>query len=189
MRVLLAALLFAGGCAAQTAQLRAEPGRPLRVEALGLACAVGGASLEGDELAQLGRALQRAAPRLRPWGTFRAPLRLELLVDHAALEERSGQRASPWLRAWSSGAVILLQRPGSWPEAAGRSDEEVEALLAQLLAHELADALARAAAGARGRRRRAPRRRERRGRARGDAAALVSRGDGLGDRGRRARDA
>jgi len=93
------------------------------------------------DLEKLRAALEQAAPRVRRWGGFRAPLEIRLLPDHPALEAASGQPGVPWLRAWSWSDRVLVQSPRSWEGAAEADEATLAAALAELLAHELTHAL------------------------------------------------
>ena len=94
-------------------------------------------SVEGnDDAARIAARLIAAGPHLSRWGSFRHRVKIRVLPDHAALEDRIGMHGYPWLRAWAFGDQVLLQSPRTWSGLAEDSDE-----LTELLVHELTHAL------------------------------------------------
>jgi hypothetical protein len=89
-----------------------------------------------DNAARVRTSLTQVLPLLERWGTFREPVSIRILRDHAALERAAHQSDLPWLRGWTFPNEILLQAPSSWP-----SDLSDEHSLSALLAHELTHAL------------------------------------------------
>lgn len=89
-------------------------------------------------LGLLSSALLQASARTQRWGTFRHPIEVRVLPDHAALEAAVGRPDHPWLRGWSFAELILLQSPRTWGVP---SDDQLRKDLAELLAHELTHAL------------------------------------------------
>jgi hypothetical protein len=89
-----------------------------------------------DNEARVRTSLTQVLPLLERWGTVRAPVRIRIVRDHAALERAAHQPDLPWLRGWTFPNEVLLQGPGSWP-----IDPREEPSLSALLAHELTHAL------------------------------------------------
>lgn len=91
---------------------------------------VEGARPDGERVAALvPGALKTVTDR---WGQLRAPLRVEVLPDHEALEEAVDRKGYPWLRAWARYGEVWVQAPSTWG-ILGASD----AALRELLVHEL----------------------------------------------------
>lgn len=89
--------------------------------------------VDGD--AELYALLRDAASRARRdvevWGPLRAPVRLVVHPDHAALERVIHRSGLPWLRAWAQYDRIDLQSPRTF------GHRDLPPVLRELLAHEL----------------------------------------------------
>lgn len=148
LALLAACVALASGCAHAT---RGGPTRSLELGGGVEVEFVEGARRDGERVADvLPEALGVVTAR---WGELRAPLRVEVLPDHAALEEAVDRKGYPWLRAWARYGEVWIQAPSTWG-LLGASD----AALRELLVHELTHVVMyqRVAGGEDWRRRRIP---------------------------------
>ena len=129
--------------------------RPALALALALACAhgqpgpaelktrdlsVGGARFtlrwfpEDDAVAaDVGRMLERAAPRAERWGGLARPVTITIHPSHAALEAAVRRPGYDWLHAWAKYDSVELQSPRTWSGPV--PDRHVEELLTHELTH------------------------------------------------------
>lgn len=84
------------------------------------------ASLVGPSLEEVSKA----------WGALEAPLTIEVLADHAALEEAAEKSGHAWLRAWARYDVVFIQAPSTWGLFAGE-----DSAVREMLIHELTHAV------------------------------------------------
>jgi hypothetical protein len=127
--LVLAALATLSGCAHAT---RGGPGVELPLERGVRVDFVEGARDDGERVARLvPAALAEVTGR---WGDLRAPLRVEVVPDHAALEEAVDRKDYPWLRAWARYGEVWVQAPSTWG-LLGASDAAVRELLVHELTH------------------------------------------------------
>lgn len=87
---------------------------------------------DAEAAVEIERGLERAVPRARRWGGFRAPVTITIYPTHKALEEAVGREGYDWLRAWARYGTVDLQSPRTWSLFGGTEDAIVE-----LLSHEL----------------------------------------------------
>jgi len=92
---------------------------------------------DAPEVPRIQRDLLAAVARAARWGSFREGVLVQVLPDHAALEDAVDRHGYPWLRAWAFGDQVLLQSPRTWNPVGGADDDE----LAELIAHEVTHAL------------------------------------------------
>jgi len=89
-----------------------------------------------DDLSSLIAAAAEALPEIERWGGLRAPTRIIVVPDHAALEERTHHHGYDWLRAWARYDVVYLQSPRTWHMLGIRpSRDELRAILVHELTH------------------------------------------------------
>lgn len=89
---------------------------------------------DAGAVAQVRRALERAAPRLDRWGGLRHPVTVTLHPSHAALEAAVHRPGYAWLRAWARFDTVDLQSPRTWG-LLGASDRKLEELVTHELTH------------------------------------------------------
>ena len=139
----LARLIAAGpalllACAtARTPSTARETPLAARVQAPGLLFEVLYGPGDALEVPRIERDLLAAGALAARWGSFREGVQVQVLPDHASLENAVDRHGYPWLRAWAFGDQVLLQSPRTWDPMGGADDEEV----AELIAHEVTHAL------------------------------------------------
>ena len=130
------ALLLA--CAtARTPSTARETPLGARVQVPGVLFEVLYAPQDAQEVPRIQRDLLAAVARAARWGSFHEGVLVQVLPDHAALEDAVDRHGYPWLRAWAFGDQVLLQSPRTWNTVGGADDDE----LAELIAHEVTHAL------------------------------------------------
>ncbi|HET8723405.1 MAG TPA: hypothetical protein VFM53_04310 [Anaeromyxobacteraceae bacterium] len=100
---------------------------------------------------QLRRVVPAAVRSAARWGSLPPAVALNVHATHAELENATGKRNRPWMRAWARTRAVDLQSPRSWSR--GRA---TDAALAQILAHELTHCVLFEATGREGRARTVP---------------------------------
>lgn len=132
MRRLLPALACAAALSACAHAGRTGPAATLSLRDGVEVVFVEGARRDGERVARiLPEALATVTDR---WGELRAPLRVEVLPDHAALEDAVDRHGYPWLRAWARYGEVWLQAPSTWG-LLGASDTALRELLVHELTH------------------------------------------------------
>lgn len=132
MRRLALALVYAAALSACAHATRGGPGVELALPGGVRVEFVEGARHDGERVAAiLPAALDEVTGR---WGELRAPLRVEVLPDHRALEDAVDRKDYPWLRAWARYGEVWVQAPSSWG-LLGASDAAVKELLVHELTH------------------------------------------------------
>jgi len=130
------ALLLA--CAtARTPSTARETPLAARAQVPGVLFEVLYAPQDAPEVPRIQRGLLAAVARAARWGSFREGVLVQVLPDHASLEDAVDRHGYPWLRAWAFGDQVLLQSPRTWNPVGGADDDE----LAELIAHEVTHAL------------------------------------------------
>jgi hypothetical protein len=80
------------------------------------------------------QAVQNATPALAQWGGLNAPVLVQVLPTHEALEKAAGRRGYPWLKAWARYDDVLLQSPRTW-SLFGAAQADVDELVLHELTH------------------------------------------------------
>jgi hypothetical protein len=164
LRPILLALLCTAGCRVAPAP-RPSPAAPqpsaqlLTVRRAGAVIELSCTKPDTAVLGPLGSALLEASGRIARWGSLRSAVRVEVLQDHAALEQAVGKPGHDWLLGWSYGDRVLLQSPRTWDSnwdgswdgnrnghgdgngEAGQDGKARQGPLLELLTHELTHSL------------------------------------------------
>jgi hypothetical protein len=135
LRPIALALLCAAGCRVAPAPRPSPAAEQLTVRKADAFLELSCSAADAAELGRLGSGFLDAADRVSRWGTFRGKVQVQVLRDHASLEQAVGKPGHDWLRAWAYGDLVLLQSPRTWEAKA-----EPEAML-ELLTHELTHSL------------------------------------------------
>ncbi|HQR29192.1 MAG TPA: hypothetical protein PLL32_02205 [Anaeromyxobacteraceae bacterium] len=146
---MLLPLLAIGLVLSQAEPPQAPDGWDLRVDSVVLS--VGGTEDDGAIREQLRRVLPAAVRSAARWGSLPPSVALTVHATHAGLEDATGRRGRPWMRAWARTRSVDLQSPRSWSR--GRA---TDAALGQILAHELTHCALFEATGRDGRARAVP---------------------------------
>lgn len=91
-------------------------------------------------------AVPQAAEALARWGHLEQPVRITVVWNHSALEDRVGRRL-PGMSAWARRTQVLLENPRRWPLPPGlEQDPQLEmhirrVQVTSLLRHELTHSL------------------------------------------------
>jgi hypothetical protein len=139
LRPILLALLCTAGCRLAPAPRPSHSAQQLTVRRAGAVIELSCTKSDTAVLGPLGSSLLEATGRIARWGALRGTVRVEVLQDHAALEQAVGKPGHDWLLGWSYGDRVLLQSPRTW-ESSKEGKAEPEALL-ELLTHELTHSL------------------------------------------------
>ena len=147
-RPILLALLCTAGCqltlAPRPSSAALQPAAQfLTVRKAGAVIELSCTKPDTEVLGRLGSGLMEAADRIARWGSLRSTVRVEVLQDHAALEQAVGKPGHDWLLGWSYGDRVLLQSPRTW-DSDWQSDPKSkpgQGVLLELLTHELTHSL------------------------------------------------
>lgn len=146
---MLLPLLAIGLVLSQAEPPTASPGWALHVD--GIVVSVGGSEDDAAIREQVRRVLPGAVRAATRWGRLPPAIALDVHATHAGLEDATGRRGRPWMRAWARSGAVDLQSPRTWSR--GRA---TDAALGQILAHELTHCVLFAATGREGRARAVP---------------------------------
>ena len=141
---MLATLLAIGLVLSQAEPSMARAGWDLHLD--GVVISVRGTEDDAAVREQVRRVLPGAVRSAARWGRLPPVIALGVHATHAELEDATGRRGRPWMRAWARTGAVDLQSPRTWSR--GRA---TDAALGQILAHELTHCVLFAATGRDGR--------------------------------------
>jgi len=119
---------LAGGCASPVANLRGK--QDLVTSAGQFAVLFAEHDAGADKIVE--KAVEAATPKLTRWGGLKQPVKLNVMPDHAALEQAVDKGGYPWLRAWARYDDVFVQSPRTWSFFGATQAEVNETLLHEL---------------------------------------------------------